>query len=132
MASSPTYRPDPIDGVRAMEVGPWAKEKHDFLAKYIDGTRWMRRPWPHRVYIELFSGPGRVWYKRQGPFGDGSAMRAWRASQRDAPFTAMFINDLDPENVAACCTRLVDAGAPVKAFNLPAEEAAPKILAQLP
>lgn len=133
MAKPPEYVPDPLDGLRAMKVGLWAKEKHDLLSKYIDGTRFMRRGWKHRIYIELFSGPGRVWYRHHGPFADGSALRAWRASQRDgAAFTRVFINDLDPENLSACQRRLEGAGAPVTALNMEAEKAAPLILQQLP
>jgi three-Cys-motif partner protein len=133
MARKTGYRDDLVDGLKAMEVGAWAQQKHDLLAKYIEATRYMRRRWPRRTYVELFCGPGRVWYKSHGPFGPGSALRAWEASKvGDAAFTEIYINDLDLESAKACQERLLAAGAPkVTVTNLRAELAGPEILSRL-
>jgi three-Cys-motif partner protein len=114
-----------------MVVGAWAQEKHDLLAEYIVATRHMRKRFTRRTYVELFCGPGKVWYEHRGPY-PGSALRAWEASRLDgAQFTEVYINDLDPENVAACRRRLEEAGARVIALNMPADQAGPAILERL-
>jgi three-Cys-motif partner protein len=132
MASKAKYRDDPADGLPAMEVGDWSREKHDLIAKYIDGTRLMRRRWPRRTYSELFCGPGRVWYKNRGPFAPGSAVRAWIASRRDgAEFTEINVNDADQVNAAACVERLRVSGIEPHMDSMPANEAAPRILERI-
>jgi three-Cys-motif partner protein len=132
MAKRPRYRPDPIDGRRALEAGIWAQEKHDLLARYIEGTRYMRGKFSRSTYTELFCGPGRVWFRDRGPYANGSALRAWEAAKASGqPFEEIFINDLDAENVTTCKDRLEKAGATVTAFNLPADKAAPEILKKL-
>lgn len=114
-----------------MVVGAWGQEKHDLLAKYVVGTRRMRDDWPRRTYVELFCGPGRVYYEHAGPC-DGSALRAWRASQRGGEFTEFYVNDFDSESAELCHARLERAGAPrVEHFTEAADVAGPKILERL-
>jgi three-Cys-motif partner protein len=52
------------DGLPLDAVGPWAKEKHERLRKYIDITRATRRKWVHgsggATYIDLYCGAGRA------------------------------------------------------------------------
>jgi three-Cys-motif partner protein len=132
MAKKTEYLIDPSDNRKAMIVGEWAQEKHDLIAKYIDGTRSMRSRWPRRTYVELFCGPGRVVYGQSGPFAPGSALRAWEASRQcRVPFTDFYINDIDAESVDICTERLENAGAKVHPFKLPADQAGPAILKKL-
>ena len=55
------------DGRALQCVGPWAKEKHDYLGRYVDATRGPRAKYlestPQRraggaAFIDLFAGPG--------------------------------------------------------------------------
>src|SRR5579884_2126049 len=51
------------DGGVVQCVGPWAKEKHDYIRRYIDATRevrekYLRPGWPGACYIDLYAGPG--------------------------------------------------------------------------
>lgn len=136
MASKTEYRVDPIDHRLSLVAGEWAREKHELLEQYIVATSGMRgKPvWKRCTYIDLFCGPGRVWYgKRAQTTSPGSALRAWDASVRGrVPFDEIFINDLDAENLEACRARLIEAGAKkVTAYNMPADDAAPLILRQL-
>src|SRR5581483_5454745 len=48
------------DGQAVRVVGAWSREKLFYLARYIEiFTTGMKNRWPHCVYIDLFSGPGR-------------------------------------------------------------------------
>jgi three-Cys-motif partner protein len=136
MAKKTEYRDDPTDGGRALVAGEWARQKHDLLADYIIATSGMRgKPvWGRCTYVDLFCGPGRVWYgKHAQRTSAGSALRAWEASLRgQVPFDEIFINDLDTENVEACASRLRQAGASkITTFNLTANAAAPLIRQRL-
>ena len=49
------------DGLPALTAGPWWQSKHYYLRRYgyIFSTG-MHQKWTTRVYVDLFSGPGRV------------------------------------------------------------------------
>lgn len=48
------------DGLPARPSGPWIGTKHALLTHYAHMfATGMKNKWPHRVYLELFSGPGR-------------------------------------------------------------------------
>ena len=62
---------DGDDGLPAEEVGVWAKEKHDYLCRYIDISRSTRAKYlgPGKAgatYIDLFCGPGRCKVRDSG------------------------------------------------------------------
>ncbi|MBO0142286.1 three-Cys-motif partner protein TcmP [Agrobacterium sp. Ap1] len=109
------------DGLPAEDVGPWAKQKHDFLCRYIDISRGARGKFigPGKAgatYIDVFCGPGRA-LVRKGEFIDGSCVAAWRKSvEGGAPFSKVFIADKDETRLNAAAERLAAAGAPVEAF----------------
>ena len=70
-----SYRTDPSDGLRAMVVGPWAKDKHHYLRRYADiFSVGMKNLFPRRAYVDLFSGPGRTCDRMTGTFEDGSPL----------------------------------------------------------
>ncbi len=49
------------DGLLARESGEWVKEKLFYIQMYIDifETAMRQKSWRRRVYIDLFSGPGK-------------------------------------------------------------------------
>lgn len=124
------------DGLPAEDVGPWAKEKHDYLCRYIDISRGARQKFigPGKAgatYIDLFCGPGRARI-RQGEFIDGSCVAAWRKSvEGGAPFSQVLIADVDQTRLDAAVARLRSAGAPVEAFCGKAVDTAGRILQRL-
>jgi three-Cys-motif partner protein len=102
------------DGLAVQCVGAWAKEKHDFLRRYIDATREVRRKYVEdgapggAGFIDLFAGPGRARLRDTGEFIDGSPLVALRP--QDAPFTKAILCDLEPESTAALRSRTAPFG----------------------
>lgn len=107
------------DGLPAEDVGAWAKEKHEYLCRYIDISRAVRSGWlgPRKAgatFIDLFCGPGRCKVRETGEWIDGGAIAAWKKSlEGGSPFTQVFIGDLDEERLKAAAARLHQLGAPV-------------------
>ena len=107
------------DGKLVEQVGSWAAEKHNLLCKYVDITRSVRSKWiaPGKAgatYIDVFCGPGRSQVKKTGEFIDGSCVAAWKMSVRSkAPFSMIYLADLDPVRRRLAADRLRDLGAPV-------------------
>lgn len=66
------------DGLPIDEVGPWVKEKHERLRKYIDITSATRRKWIQgpggATYIDLFCGTGRAIIRDTNEKVDGSPL----------------------------------------------------------
>jgi len=94
-------------------VGPWAKEKHNYLTRYIEATAGPRskfvlsspeHPRPGgAAFIDLFAGPGRSRIDKTGEFINGSPLIAAEHSQ--VPFTKLIYCELDEENVHALSSR---------------------------
>lgn len=124
------------DGLPAEDVGPWAKEKHEYLCRYVDISRGARGKFigPSKAgatYIDLFCGPGRA-QVRKGEFIDGSCVAAWKKSVEGGyPFTSVFIADKDEARLEAATVRLKAAGAPVVSFHGAAIDTAKIILNRL-
>ncbi len=97
------------DGLPVQCVGPWAQEKHDYLRRYIEATRAVRRRYLPPVgtggagFIDLFSGPGVARVRDTGALVEGSPLIA--LNHREAPFSSVVLCELDPENVAALRAR---------------------------
>lgn len=130
---------DGDDGLPAEEVGVWAKEKHDYLCRYIDISRSARAkylgPGPGKAgatYIDLFCGPGRCKVRDTGEWIDGGVVAAWKKSQEGgAPFTQVFIGDLDTQRREAAATRLRQLGAPVVEIDGAAVSAVQQVISRL-
>lgn len=104
-------------GPKEEGVGKWVpEEKHRLLWEYLDASRYGWARWRSRVFIDPFSGPGRLQVKGESFTRPGGAVLAHLALTRDAPFTKIFVGDLDAERAAACERRLKDIGATAKAF----------------
>ncbi len=128
---------DGDDGLPAEEVGVWAKEKHDYLCRYIDISRSTRAKFlgPGKAgatYIDLFCGPGRCKVRDSGEWIDGGVVAAWKKSREgNAPFSQVFIGDLDVQRRQAAATRLRNLGAPVVEVDGAAVDAVKSVTAQL-
>lgn len=98
------------DGLPVSRIGEWSLEKHGRLRKYVDISRGVRRKFIDRAgatYIDLYCGPGRSLIRETDKIVDGSPLIATeQAIQSNAPFTSVFISDLDKSNVEAALTRL--------------------------
>lgn len=125
---------DGDDGLPADEVGVWAKEKHTYLKRYLDISRATRKKYigdrkGGAVYFDLFCGTGRSRIRGTDEWIDGGAVAAWKTSREgDAPFTNIYISDLDAEKLNACTTRLQNLGAPVHPIHASAVDAAEKMV----
>ncbi len=107
------------DGLLRAIIGPWAREKHSRLARYVDISRAARAKFigankPGATYIDLFCGPGRARIRDSKEVVDGSSLVAWLESrQGGSPFTAVHIADAHTELCEAAEFRLKNADAPV-------------------
>lgn len=114
---------DPSDGLIVGEVGPWAKEKHDRLRRYIDAARGARAKFlPPKgtagaSYIELYSGAGRSVIKDTNQFIEGSAVVAFNAGRASGhPFSEMHLSDLEAQNSAAVVQRIKALGGALTSY----------------
>jgi len=101
---------DPGDGLAAMEAGEWAAEKHDLLRQYLDISHATRRMWVNgkggATYIELFAGPGRLFFKGTSDFCDGSPLVAHReAARTNTAFSVTHLGDEREDFCNATATR---------------------------
>ena len=121
---------DGDDGLPATEVGEWAKQKHEFLRRYLDISSAARKmflngPSKSATFIDVFCGPGRARVRETGEWIDGSAVAAWKISQEGgAAFSEMFVADIDDASRAATTERLKRLGAPVQELQGSAVDAA--------
>ena len=117
-------------------VGGWVhSQKHKLLATYIDAARAVANSgkFSNWVYLDPFSGPGRMNTKGETATRPGGAMVAWRQSQiSKAPFSKVFIGDLDASKLSACEARLRAVGCPVTAFAGPATQTAIEMVKAVP
>lgn len=121
---------DGDDGLPAEAVGIWAKEKHDFLCRYVQISSATRKKYlgPTKggaTYIDLFCGPGRSFIPDTREWIDGGAVAAWKRSlDGGAPFSRIIIGDADPVRLKASITRLKRLNAPVVDIDGNARDAA--------
>jgi three-Cys-motif partner protein len=87
------------DGLIVRSDGEWAEEKLFYIEGYIRiFTTGMKEKWPRRVYIDLFSGPGRSRIRRSNLEIDGSPLRALNARYG---FTHLYLNDASSDVIDA-------------------------------
>jgi three-Cys-motif partner protein len=124
------------DGRLLDEVGPWAKDKHERLRKYIDISRAARRKFVvgpgGATYIDLFCGAGRAFVRDLNETIDGSPLVAFK-SARDGgvPFSEIHIADLDEQRCAAAAARIADAGGAATQYSGSAADTVAEIAARL-
>lgn len=111
---------DPEDGLPADKVHQWTKKKHQYLERYVDISRAARGKYlgPGKsgaTFIDLFCGVGRARIVETREWIDGSAVVAWKTSVRgSAPFSEVYVSDIDDERRTTCAERLKKLGAPVR------------------
>ena len=85
------------DGFPSRCVGPWSYDKFYYLRRYCEiFSKGMKNKWKNRVFIDLFSGPGRCRVRPQGEFTDGSPLIALNEI-----FTHYFFVDISSGSVAS-------------------------------
>jgi len=121
------------DGLPAVEVGEWAKEKHDRLRRYLDISQGARKMFltgnsKSATFIDLFCGPGRAQVKGTREWIDGSAVAAWKSSQESgAPFSDIYVSDINDTLRKATVERLTRLNAPVRELAGSAVDVAAKL-----
>ncbi len=86
------------DGLPARESGEWVKEKLFYVQRYIDTFEIAMRnkSWRKRIYIDLFSGPGKCIVRGTNEFLLGSPLLALKTQY---PFTDYYFGDLEKQNI---------------------------------
>jgi three-Cys-motif partner protein len=108
------------DGLPLDEVGPWAKEKHERLRRYVDISRAVRRKFlagsGTATYVDLYCGSGRAIVRESDERIDGSPLVAFKSAQEGgAPFSEIHIADESEERCQAAQRRIASAGGAAKA-----------------
>jgi len=124
------------DGLPLDKVGPWARDKHERLRKYVDISRAVRRKFVQgeggATYIDLYCGSGRAIIRDTNERIDGSPLVAFKcARDRGVPFSEIHIADESRELCNASEQRILRAGGVAKAEIGPAEMTARLIVNQL-
>lgn len=128
---------DGDDGLPADEVGAWAKEKHTYLRRYLDISKAARKKYigdrkGGAVYFDLFCGAGRSRIRNSNEWIDGGAVAAWKTSlESNAPFTDIYISDLDEEKLNVCTERLRKLGATVHPIHASASDAVERMVSSV-
>jgi three-Cys-motif partner protein len=125
------------DGLPLDEVGPWVKDKHDRLRKYVDISRAARRKWVEgssrcATYVDLFCGAGRALIRDTGERVDGSPLVAFK-SARDGgvPFSEIHIADVAEDRCGIAGQRIRGAGGSTISYIGAAEQTATQVMERL-
>ncbi len=120
------------DGLSALPARSWWKDKHYYVRRYGDiFSTGMSRKWDTRVYIDLFSGPGRAIVDEPREEINGSPLIA--LGQRRG-FTHYFFADVNPTYVEALKQRVgqLSPSADVRYYVADCNDAAAQISRDLP
>ncbi|MFC1593258.1 three-Cys-motif partner protein TcmP [Candidatus Omnitrophota bacterium] len=118
------------DGYIAIEFGPWAEDKLSHLEKYcaIFNTA-THKQWKNRVYIDLFSGPGKCVRKGTKKEFNGSPLLALNCA---IPFTHYYFNDIRSDYIEALKKRTCSYGYDINYINQDCNIAVDEILHKVP
>lgn len=125
------------DGLPLDEVGPWVKDKHERLRKYIDISRAARRKWiegrsKSATYVDLFCGAGRAIIRDTGEKVDGSPLVAYKSARAGGvPFSDIHIADAAADSCHSAEQRIRGAGGAASAYIGPAEDTAKQVVKRL-
>ncbi len=105
------------DGLLARESGEWVKEKLYFVKRYIDAFEIaMRdRSWRRRIFIDLFSGPGKCVIRDTNEYLLGSPLLAL---QTQYPFTDYCFGDIEQSNIDSLTQRVRESSIPQDRIHL--------------
>ena len=81
------------DGLPVRESGPWIEKKHRLLTYYADlFATGMQNKWEKRVYLELFSGPGKCFIRDTAQEDLGSPLKVIGHNFTHFNFTEMEVD----------------------------------------
>lgn len=107
------------DGLPTNEIGPWAEQKYQYVGMYAQlFSTGMKKKWPHRIYLDLFSGPGYARVRDTNRVVLGSPMIALSLPDR---FDSYVFADENPESLDALRTRVSRLGYDVSATYIPGD-----------
>src|SRR6266576_1600781 len=96
------------DGLPTNEIGPWAEEKYQYVGMYAQlFSTGMKNKWAHRIYLDLFSGPGYSRVRDTNRVVLGSPMIALSLPDR---FDSYVFADENAESLDALRTRVSRLG----------------------
>jgi three-Cys-motif partner protein len=85
------------DGLVTPSVGSWAKKKYRIVYEYNElFSRGMKRFWDNRVYIDLYSGPGKVKIDKSGQVLYSSPFLALKVPD---PYNYYIFCDKETDNI---------------------------------
>jgi three-Cys-motif partner protein len=124
------------NGLVLDEVGPWVKEKHERLRKYVDITRATRRKWVQgsggATYLDLFCGSGRAIIRDTDEVIDGSPLVAFKAARDGGvPFSEIHLADAAEDRCRAAEQRIIAEGGAAKIEIGNAEDTVGQIISKL-
>lgn len=116
---TPTIKPHSLEKIRL----------HNYYAALFSTS--MRKQWPQRAYIGLYSGAGRARVEDTGEIVETSALSALRLKH---PFTKYIFVDRDPRCVDALESRIANLPQTydVSIINRDVKDAVPDILSTMP
>jgi three-Cys-motif partner protein len=106
MAKHPPFRLEPVegDGLPAPVVGPWGDRKYSLVGHFSHlFATGMKNKWKHRIYMDLFSGPGRVRFTECGPIYNSTPLIALSTTD---PFDRYIFGDADHDALAVLKARV--------------------------
>jgi three-Cys-motif partner protein len=118
------------DGLLIPEVGRWSKRKYHFLGRYFrQFTGGMKNKWPHRHYVDLFSGAGFARIRDSGEIVAGSPVLAANCVNQ---FTGLHLCEADAAKTKALQVRLGSVATRCSFFCADANECIDRVLADVP
>jgi three-Cys-motif partner protein len=127
--------PAPDDGLPVQCLGPWSREKHDYLRRYLTASGGPRSGYlPPRgpggaAYIDLFAGPARGRLSTTGELDDGSPLIALR---QPVPFTKLVLCEIDDENEDALRKRTANARVSTLVVSGDCNETIDQVVSEIP
>jgi len=107
------------DGLPTNDIGPWAEEKYQYVGMYAQlFSTGMKNKWPHRIYLDLFSGPGYSKVRETNRVVLGSPMIALSLPDR---FDSYVFADENSESLDALRTRVSRLGLSVTPTYIPGD-----------
>jgi three-Cys-motif partner protein len=118
------------DGKPALSLGVWFMDKLHYLREYCDiFSTGMKNKWKHRIYIDLFSGPGICIIKDTGNEQFGSPLISLNCR---TPFTQYYFIDENKFFIETLNCRTQDYKSDKNFINKDCNEAIGELLIKLP
>jgi len=107
------------DGLPTNAIGPWAEQKYQYVGMYAQlFSTGMKNKWPHRIYLDLFSGPGYSRVRDTNRVVLGSPMIALSLPDQ---FDSYVFADENPESLDTLRTRVSRLGYSVSPTYIPGD-----------